>query len=298
MPTLLSKPINAVHAEQKRFDDFSSFKTFTRATHQHWATELQRALRLIAMNGIIDPISGSRIPATALKVHGHNYRETLEHDGLVARQRAVLICLQELLADGSLPPQEQLEIFCPEAVTAFAQRVRTHFPHAICTEFLPYPSNPLRDLVPHQDLCALTLAEASVDLVLCNELFEHLYDLPSALSEIHRILRPGGWLISTCPLAYDSYESIIKARHRDGATPGVAAEAELLTEPEFHGDPVAPEQGSLVYQIPGWELLDQARAAGLTDVHFLWLAAPSYGVIGREIPAVILMIGRRRTPAL
>lgn len=293
MPTLLSKPISAVHAEKKRFDDFSSFETFTRATYQHWALELQRALRLIALNGIIDPISGSRIPATALKVDGHNFRETLEHDGLVARQRAVLLCLQELLADGSLPPQEQLEIYCPEAVTPFAQCLRTQFPHALCSEFLPDPSDPMRDLVPHQDLCALTLAEASVDLVLCNELFEHLYDLPSALSEIHRILRPGGWLISTCPLAYDRYESIIKARHRDGATPGVAAEAELLTEPEFHGDPVAPEQGSLVYQIPGWELLDQARAAGLTDVHFRWLAAPSYGVVGQEIPAVIVMIARR-----
>jgi SAM-dependent methyltransferase len=293
MPTLLSKPISAVHAEQKRFDDFSSFETFTRATYQHWALELQRALRLIALNGIIDPISGSCIPATALKVDGHNFRETLEHDGLVARQRAVLLCLQELLADGSLPPQEQLEIYCPEAVTPFAQCLRTQFPHALCSEFLPDPSDPMRDLVPHQDLCALTLAEASVDLVLCNELFEHLYDLPSALSEIHRIQRPGGWLISTCPLAYDRYESIIKARHRDGATPGVAAEAELLTEPEFHGDPVAPEQGSLVYQIPGWELLDQARAAGLTDVHFRWLAAPSYGVVGQEIPAVIVMIARR-----
>lgn len=293
MPTLLSKPISAVHAEQKRFDDFSSFETFTRATYQHWALELQRALRLIALNGIIDPISGSCIPATALKVDGHNFRETLEHDGLVARQRAVLLCLQELLADGSLPPQEQLEIYCPEAVTPFAQCLRTQFPHALCSEFLPDPSDPMRDLVPHQDLCALTLAEASVDLVLCNELFEHLYDLPSALIEIHRILRPGGWLISTCPLAYDRYESIIKARHRDGATPGVAAEAELLTEPEFHGDPVAPEQGSLVYQIPGWELLDQARAAGLTDVHFRWLAAPSYGVVGQEIPAVIVMIARR-----
>ena len=293
MPTLLSKPFGAVHAEQKRFDDFSSFETFTRATYQHWALELQRALRLIALNGIIDPISGSRIPATALKVDGHNFRETLEHDGLVARQRAVLLCLQELLADGLLPPQDQLEIYCPEAVTPFAQCLRTHFPHALCSEFLPDPSDPMRDLVPHQDLCALTLAEASVDLVLCNELFEHLYDLPSALSEIHRILRPGGWLISTCPLAYDRYESIIKARHRDGATPGLAAEAELLTEPEFHGDPVAPEQGSLVYQIPGWELLDQARAAGLTDVHFRWLAAPSYGVVGQEIPAVIVMIARR-----
>ena len=67
-------------------------------------------------------------------------------------------------------------------------------------------------------------------MVLCNELFEHLYNLPAALAEISRILRPGGFLISTCPFAYNRPDTIVKARHRPGATPGVAAEAELLIE--------------------------------------------------------------------
>ena len=92
------------------------------------------------------------------------------------------------------------------------------------------------------------------------------------------------------PFAYGCYETIVKARHRPGATPGVAAEAELLTEAEFHGNPVAPEQGSLVYQIPACDLLDQARAAGLNDPAIHWIAAPSYGVVGNEIPAVMVLL--------
>ena len=291
MPLKLStKPAAVVHLKTERFDDFGTFQAFIHANHHRWAGEVQQALRLIALNGILDPIGHTRLPASALRLDGENYRETLEHQGCLARHRAILLCLQELMASGQLPPQDELDLYCPEAVTPFAQLLAQLFPRAMGSEYLPDLADPQRQVVPHQDLCALTLPDACVDVVLCNEMFEHLYDLPAGLAEIARILRPGGRLIATCPLAYDRYDSIIKARHRPGARPGVAAEAELLMEPEFHGNPVAPEQGSLVYQIPGWDLLDQARAAGLTDVHLLWIAAPSYGVLGQEIPAVIVLV--------
>ena len=290
---LTTQPADVVHVQSERFDDLAAFQPFIQAHHHRWPQEVQEALRLIALNGIIDPISQTRLPAASLRLDGDNYRETLEHKGLVSRHRAVLLCLQELMATGALPPQEQIDLYCPEAVTPFAGFLRRLFPRSLGSEYLPDPADPRRAQLPHQDLCALSLADACVDVVLCNELFEHLYDLPAALAEIARILRAGGCLIATCPIAYDRYDSIIKARHKPGATPGVAAEAELLTEPEFHGNPVAPEQGSLVYQIPGWDLLDQARAAGLTDVHLRWLAAPSHGVVGQEIPAVIVMVARR-----
>lgn len=290
---LPAHPTEVVHVQQERFDDPSTFEAFIQAHHQHWPGEVQRALRLIALHGITDPISQTRLPASALRINGDNYRETLEHQGCLARHRAMLLCLQELMASGALPPREHLDLYCPEAVTAFAAVLSRLFPRALGSEYLPDPADPQRQFIAHQDLCALTLSDACMDVVLCNELFEHLYDLPAGLAEIARILRPGGRLIATCPLAYDRYNSIIKARHRPGARPGVPAEAELITEPEFHGNPVAPEEGSLVYQIPGWELLDQARAAGLTDVHLRWIAAPSYGVLGQEIPAVIVLIAKR-----
>lgn len=85
--------------------------------------------------------------------------------------------------------------------------------------------------------------------MLCNELFEHHYDLPAPLGAIARILCPGGYLPSPFPFAYNRIDTIVKARLPPGATPGVAAEAELLMESEFHGDPVHPEEGSLAYQI-------------------------------------------------
>lgn len=280
--------------EHRVFSDFPAFQDHLQRSLPQWSAQVQQALRLIALNGIVDPISGAAVPAEAITISGSNYRETLVHRGCLSRHRAVLLVLQELLAAGLLPPRQQLELYCPEAITPFAALLREFFPNVLGSEYMPDPDDPQRQHFPHQDLCELTLPQACVDLVLCNELFEHLYDLPAALGEIARILRPGGWLVSTFPFAYNRADTIVKTRHRPGATPGVAAEAELLIDPEFHGNPVHPEQGSLVYQIPAWDLLDQARHAGLSDPAIHWIAAPSYGVLGQELPAVMVLVAQRR----
>lgn len=285
-------PAPALHAVQIAFTELNDFLAFAQANHQHWPQQVQESLRLMALNGIVEPISGNWLPATALSLKGPNFRETLEHQGCLARHRAALLMVQQLMESGALPPAPEIELYCPELLTSLAQRLQQWFPHAYGSEFLPESNDRLRSHIPHQDLCALTFSDASVDLVLCNDLFEHLYDLPAALREVSRVLRPGGWLVATCPLAYGTYAAILKARHRPGAPPGIADQAELLTEPEYHGNPVNPEAGSLVYQIPGWDLLDQARAAGLQDPCFQWIASPGHGVVGQEIPAVIVMVAR------
>ena len=275
------------------FHEFGSFQAHMQQTLPHWEAEVQQALRLIALNGIVDPIRRQPIPASALRLCGHNYRETLEAAGCLARHRAVLLVLQELLTHGLLPDPDQLDLYCPEAVTAFAAVLQEQFPRLLCSEYLPDPDDPKRQSLQHEDLCQLSLSDRCVDLVLCNEVFEHVYDLPAALAEIARILRPGGRLVATCPFAYNQPNTIMKARHRPGATPGVAPEAELLMDAEFHGDPVHPEQGSLVYQIPAWDLLDQARTAGLQEPAMHWIAAPSYGVVGQEMPAVMVLVATK-----
>ena len=280
----------APHFEQLKFSDFPSFQAFIQATHKQWPQQVQRALRLMALHGIHDPLTRQPVPPAALRISGSNYRETVEVDGCLARHRAILLVLQQLVDAGLVHAAADLQIYCPEFVTPFAERLLLQFPQLVGSEYMPDSADPLRKSIPHQDLCGLTFGAAVFDVVICNELFEHLYDLPAALAEIARVLRPGGYLVSTFPFAYGCYDTIVKARHRPGATPGVAAEAELLTEAEFHGNPVSPEQGSLVYQIPAWDLLDQARAAGLSDPVIHWIAAPSFGVVGNEIPAVMVFL--------
>ena len=50
-----------------------------------------------------------------------------------------------------------------------------------------------------QDVCALALPSESVDIVICHRVLEHVLDDRTALCEIHRVLRPGGFLNVSVP---------------------------------------------------------------------------------------------------
>lgn len=271
-PRITSSPL-APHVEQLVFHDFAGFSAHLRAQLPHWPAQVQQALRLIALNGIVDPIEQQRIPATAVQRAHDNHRETLESGGCLSRHRAVLLVVQELLAQGCLPPREQLDVYCPEAGSPFAARLEALFPRLVCSTYGPDRVDAQDAAVMHQDLCALTLADACMDLVICNELFEHLADLPAALAGVARVLRPNGALVATCRFAYDRAHSLVNDEVQQGDMAASPAER--------------------VHQIPGWDLLEQARAAGLSAPAMHWIAAPSYGVVGQEIPAVMVMVARR-----
>ena len=51
------------------------------------------------------------------------------------------------------------------------------------------------------DIVNIPEPDASFDVVLCSEVFEHLPDALKALDEFGRLLRPGGKLILTVPFA-------------------------------------------------------------------------------------------------
>ncbi|MBS0664175.1 MAG: class I SAM-dependent methyltransferase [Verrucomicrobia bacterium] len=47
---------------------------------------------------------------------------------------------------------------------------------------------------------------ASCDGILCSQVLEHVFTPEAFLQEIHRVLRPGGCLVLTVPLAWDEHE--------------------------------------------------------------------------------------------
>ena len=49
------------------------------------------------------------------------------------------------------------------------------------------------------DLENLVFTSASFDAVFATEVLEHLLDVQKGLAEIHRVLKPGGWLLVTLP---------------------------------------------------------------------------------------------------
>lgn len=53
----------------------------------------------------------------------------------------------------------------------------------------------------------IPFGDGHFDSVLCSEVAEHLFDLPAALKEMHRVLKPGGKLLLTCPFVWGEHEA-------------------------------------------------------------------------------------------
>ena len=98
-----------------------------------------------------------------------------------------------------------------------------------------HPENKYRS----EDLEKQTFADESFDIVVTQDVMEHIFDAEAAFREIHRTLKPGGAHIFTTPLVNKG-----KPTQR---------RAELLSDghvkhhfpPEYHGNPMSSE-GSLV----------------------------------------------------
>ncbi len=57
--------------------------------------------------------------------------------------------------------------------------------------------SPLADM--HFDVQNIPMEDASVDVIICNHLLEHVEDDARALTELYRVMRPGGWGIMLVP---------------------------------------------------------------------------------------------------
>jgi hypothetical protein len=277
------------HLEQITYTSIDAFLSRFRNRWAAAADTVRETLQIIALQGICDPLTDQPIVPEALEVVGPNYRESLIHQGLNARERGVLLLLRLMIEAGQLPSPRLIQAYLPEAVTPLAAALRDWLGEGVvASEYLPDPEDPRRAQYRHEDLCALSFPDHSFDLLVSCEVFEHLYDLRTGLAECLRVLRPGGVLIATFPFAYGSRESRIKARHRGPDLP-----PEIFGEPEYHGNPVEPEAGSLVYQVPGWDILDLLSDLGFSNVSFQGIHSISYGVIAAEIPELLMLVARR-----
>jgi SAM-dependent methyltransferase len=242
------------------------------------ATAERIALRILAQ-GFVEPHSGRAVGARDIAAPNGNWREELTHAGLNSRVRAVLALIAEAVADR---PPGAVAIYAPEAVTAFAAAASSAWPGYIGSEYLPTPADRARfPGVMHQDLGALSFPADTFDVVATNEVLEHVPDLDRALSEIHRVLKPGGWHIGTHPFRFLAAEDEIRARMENGRVVH-------LMEPERHGNPTDPDGGSLVFQTPGWEILDRCRAAGFGEPAMRFYASERHGCLTENLGVFVL----------
>jgi SAM-dependent methyltransferase len=125
--------------------------------------------------------------------------------------------------------------------------------------------------VRHEDLERLSFADACFDIVLSSDVLEHVPDAYRAHCEILRVLAPGGRHIFTVPFTGAAQDDV-RARRANGGI-------EHLAEPLYHGDPVRPGEGVLVWRIFGAEMLTRLQVMGFA-IETLYLREPAHGIIG------------------
>lgn len=211
-------------------------------------------------------------------VRGTNYREDFLAGGFSPRQRVVLDCLAELEA---VRDPEAAKIYATEALTLPALALRGRYPKFLGSEYAT-TDDQKRQLypIPALDLLNLDLPGEAFDAVLCNEVLEHVPDLARGVAEMCRVLKPGGVLLGTVPFLFSQDETVIKAYYRNGRL-------HHNGEPEYHHNPIDP-QGSLVFQVPGWDLLRTFTRAGFRDAAMEFISSHRRGITGGDPAGVIL----------
>ena len=101
-----------------------------------------------------------------------------------------------------------------------------------------------------EDLTQLTFPDESFDLVVTQDVFEHVLEPGRAFSEVARILRPSGGHVFTVPF-FRGRKTFVRAE----MTP---AGLHHLVPPIYHGSPISQE-GTLVVTEWGDDLVDFVR---------------------------------------
>jgi SAM-dependent methyltransferase len=108
--------------------------------------------------------------------------------------------------------------------------------------------------IRNENLECLTFSGNKFDLLINSDVLEHVNDLDKALSEIKRVLKPGGYHVFTIPVDEELQTSRTRARVVNGRL-------EHLLEPVMHGDSIR-SSGILAFRDFGGDVLDYVSREG------------------------------------
>ena len=189
------------------------------------------------------------------------------------RTRASIQILQQTLA-----AYKKSRIYIAEQVTPLYGALKKQYQNLVGSEYLgekvAFGSCDERG-IRNESIIKLTFEDNSFDYILNFDVLEHIPNVSFALDEIYRVLAKNGTLLLTVPFLPGETETRVRATIDD------LGKIVHLMEPQYHGDPIA-DAGCLCFQDFGWDLLDQMRDIGFTDVNMLLYWSEEFGYYGVE----------------
>lgn len=164
--------------------------------------------------------------------------------GSIPRQRALLLVLEDLF-----PNWRDLDIHESSPAGSSSDVLARECRKYIATHCFPgVPLGALHDGFRCEDLEAMTFPDECFDVVITQDVFEHVLDYRRAFRDVVRTIRPGGAHIFTTPKYKGLRKSQDRAIRRNG-------EIVHLAPPEYHGNPI-DAAGSLVTVHYGDDICD------------------------------------------
>jgi hypothetical protein len=202
-----------------------------------------------------------------------NWRERIECPLCRMNNRQRLIAT---LVKQALSTKHGQHVYFMEQVTPIYNWVAATFKehHLIGSEYLghEYEGGATIKGIRHEDVENLSFTDAQLDLIVSNDVFEHVPHPTKAFFECARVLKRGGVLLATIPFHSACDHSVVRARF-------VKGRVENLLPAAYHGNPVSAD-GSLVFTDFGWDVFQEMQLAGFSDVSVEIFASAEFGHLG------------------
>jgi len=165
-------------------------------------------------------------------------------------------------------------VYISEEITGAFDIYKRKYPNIIGSEYYGTDFRPgellynekLKRNIRHEDLTNLSFGENKFDLIISQDVFEHIPNYKLAFREIYRVLKPNGALVFTIPFFPNNIDTVVRATFNKSN-----GSITHLLPPEIHGNPLS-EEGSLCFQNFGWDLLSTLKDVGFVNVRaeFYW----------------------------
>lgn len=197
--------------------------------------------------------------------------------GSIPRERALMLTIEKYY-----PNWRDLKIYESSAnIRATSAKLKQQCKNYISSQY--YPTEPFGSVVNgfrNEDLENQTFSDNSFDIVVTQDVMEHIYNPCKAFSEIARTLQEGGSHIFTVPIINKHKKTEIWATKNEDGSPNF-----LQTE-EWHGNPFEAKGSPVTYHW-GFDIVDFIEKASGLKTTIEYIDNLYYGVRAEYIEVLI-----------
>lgn len=193
----------------------------------------------------------------------------------IPRERALMYVIEEVL-----PNYKNLTIHeSSPGQRGASVKLRQNCSNYIASHYFPDSKLDYVDGYKNIDIQNQNFDDEMFDLVVTQDVFEHLPDPEKAIKEIYRTLKPGGYFISTIPLVNKFSPTEQWAVLENG-------KVKFLHEPEYHGNPIN-EDGSPVFFHYGYDIAHSFDEWTNMQTIMIKIEKPEYGIEAEYIEVIV-----------